>query len=706
MKRLLALVGLMIVCTGPVAADYLFIKIDLNKVNFGGGGDANGGAQPGVQPGVQPGFQPGAQPGFQPGGFGGGFGGKGMMKGGGKGFGGPGVGLQPPGLQGGGGLQPPGAPMGAVPPGLVQPGGEGGAAAAPASDQPPHYILAVVPLTSVRRTLPGFQANVGMEMDHIWGRKGRFPFVPGLVEYVHVAKDSVGKQFSKNYAKVVADAKDPAGLYQAASWALAHGLHKDFHASMAALAKADANHFAVKNYQRLQNDLKQSLGADDPATQSTIAGLKDEDYKLTLSEAGHYGILSKGAAVVASTAMKRRLARFETAFDNFFYWFALQEGVEQPALPKYRLYAVLVEDKEKFHALHSAWSGQPMVTDGFTPRRDNLIVLSAKRLDENYALFEKNLQALWSKGIVNRDELVTGIVWDKKDNKFDVFTGAALQTLALMQKSLDDDSERATISHEATRQLLLATGVLPRLVNVPEWIQSGMASYLDTSYGALYNGVGLPSWSHLVAFKHFRRANKLGATPYDALVNTISSKFFRDVLHAEEDQKDNLDGATQELKDANDIAHSTAWSLVYYIIQYEDKGIQKLMKYADELAKLPRDLDLDDRALQACFGRAFNLTDAKDPRRLDPEKGRVLANAWFNKMLGVTLEVIDAERELTAYRFPPPAKKKTATTPSGFPGAPMGFPGGANPNLLPGANPNAPPPAAAPGAGGGPRGGG
>src|SRR5262245_41185736 len=85
MKRLLALVGLMIVCTGPVAADYLFIKIDLNKVNFSGGGDANGGAQPGVQPGAQPGFQPGAQPGFQPGGFGGGFGGKGMMKGGGKG---------------------------------------------------------------------------------------------------------------------------------------------------------------------------------------------------------------------------------------------------------------------------------------------------------------------------------------------------------------------------------------------------------------------------------------------------------------------------------------------------------------------------------------------------------------------------------------------------------------------------------------------
>src|SRR5262249_14401034 len=181
MKRFLALVGLMIVCTGPVAADYLFIKIDLNKVNFGGGGEGPGAAQPGVQPGVQPGFQPGAQPGVQPGfqpgaqpgGFPG-FGGKG-----GKGKGAMGA------FGGGAGLQPPAAPMGAVPMGAVPMGvvpGEGNGGAQ-ASDTPPHYILAFVPLTSVKKNLPGFQPGVGWEIDHIWGRKGRFPFVPGLVEY-------------------------------------------------------------------------------------------------------------------------------------------------------------------------------------------------------------------------------------------------------------------------------------------------------------------------------------------------------------------------------------------------------------------------------------------------------------------------------------------------------------------------------------------
>src|SRR5262245_53310773 len=135
MKRFLALVGLMIVCTGPVAADYLFIKIDLNKVNFGGGGEGPGAAQPGVQPGVQPGFQPGAQPGVQPGfqpgaqpgGFPG-FGGKG-----GKGKGAMGA------FGGGAGLQPPAAPMGAVPMGAVPMGvvpGEGNGGAQ-ASDTPP-----------------------------------------------------------------------------------------------------------------------------------------------------------------------------------------------------------------------------------------------------------------------------------------------------------------------------------------------------------------------------------------------------------------------------------------------------------------------------------------------------------------------------------------------------------------------------------------
>src|SRR5207245_7160123 len=102
---------------------------------------------------------------------------------------------------------------------------------------------------------------------------------------------------------------------------------------------------------------------------------------------------------------------------------------------------------------------------------------------------------------------------------------------------------------------------------------------------------------------------------YDALVQTISNKYFRDVMRAEEDQKDRLEQDTQELKDAHDIAHCTAWSLVYYIIHKKDTA--KLMQYTQELANLPRDLELDERTLQACFARAFNLTDARDSRRLD-----------------------------------------------------------------------------------------
>ncbi|GEM_PF-3387424 len=711
MKRFLALVGLMIVCAGPVAADYLIIKIDLNKVNFSN--DAPAGGQPGAQPGDQPGFQPGAQPGAQPGGFpGGGFGGMGAMGGKGmmgKGKGGGGaLGGFPPGGGVGGLQQPPGGQPGAVPPGAGQLGGvEQGAGqpGAQANDVPPHWILAAIEFKSTPMMLQarGGQGPRVLEADHLWGKKGRFPEAPGLVDYIIIRKDSVAKEFSKKYGKVVADGKEAGVLYYAASWALAHGLTKEFHNAMAALAKADPNHFAVANYNRVQADLKKAPGADDPATQSIIGDLRDEKFQLNPSDNGHYGVLAKSASPIANAAMKRRLARFETAFDNFFYWFALQENVQPPAMPKYRLYAVLVEDKERFHALHSQWSRQPMITDGFTPRRDNLIVLSAKRLDENYVVFEKNVQNLWTRGI-NREELVSGAIWDRKEAKSDVSIFSAYQTLALMLKSLDEDSERASISHEATRQLLLATGILPRLVNVPEWIQSGMASYLDTPYGALYNGVGLPSWSNLVAFKHFRRANKLGGSPYEALQQTISSKFFRDVVRADEDQKDRLEKETKELKDAHDIAHSTAWALVYYII-HEEKKLPQLLRYTQELANLPRDLDLDERTLQACFARAFDLTDAKDARRLDPEKGRVFANAWFSRMLEISLEVPEAERELTAYRFPVPAKKG-ATTPSGQPGG-FGVPGGANPGLLPGGNPNpnAPPGLPPGGGGGGPRGG-
>src|SRR5207253_405778 len=75
------------------------------------------------------------------------------------------------------------------------------------------------------------------------------------------------------------------------------------------------------------------------------------------------------------------------------------------------------------------------------------------------------------------------------------------QTLALMQKAMEEESMRASVSHEAVRQLLAATGLIPRNVGAPEWIRFGLASFLETPQKAFYHSAGIQSWLYLRPFK-------------------------------------------------------------------------------------------------------------------------------------------------------------------------------------------------------------
>jgi hypothetical protein len=217
---------------------------------------------------------------------------------------------------------------------------------------------------------------------------------------------------------------------------------------------------------------------------------------------------------------------------------------------------------------------------------------------------------------------------------------------------------------------------------VPEWLQAGMASYFDTPHGSLYPGLGLPSWSHLVSFKHYLKKNRLG-TSHEMFLKTISNQFFLDAQQAAEDHKADAD-KPPVVQEGFEMARGTAWALVYFLL--DKKKTAQLLQFTHELNHLPRDLELDERTLQACFGRAFNLIDAKDPRRLDPVKSRAFASEWFDYMMQVELEVPQARQILTDYRYPP-AKRK-ASPQSNQPGAAPGVVGpNVNPNVAPGLNP-------------------
>ena len=243
-----------------------------------------------------------------------------------------------------------------------------------------------------------------------------------------------------------------------------------------------------------------------------------------------------------------------------------------------------------------------------------------------------------------------------------------------MLRVLDEESEIATVSYEGTRQLLAATGtkpgsvLLPRAVEVPEWIQFGMGSFFGTPKGAPWAGVGCPSptileqHQYLANYKQAFRTGKLDK-PALALASVVSDRQFRlamplvnkDKDRAKEKEKDKdkdkdkeREKAHKEAEEALSKARTMAWAMTYFLAQ---KKLDGLLRYFDELARLPRDLELDEDTLQLAFARAFDLVSPAQPNQIDPSKAMRLAAEWQDYIYRVPLELEAAVKE---------AKKKTS----------------------------------------------
>ncbi len=725
-------VAALLLTAGTASADYLLLKVRIEPTipNVTGGG-ANPNLPPGAPGGMvgtpgAPGVPQGPPGTFvggstgpasgstpSPGGFGqyggprpGGFGQYGGPRPGGFGrFGGqPGApsGPQAPGM--------PATPAGPQAPGVPgQPGVPGAQEPPPPDEKPGDYLYAYL---EVNKVLAG---NGVANLEHFaWGKRGVLLAIPDFVSFDLIQAKTFPKRFDEEFKglKESKDGKRKAGaaesLFRLANLALSHRLLKQFRQAMDELARIDAKSDpAVKelqpliaNYQRAQKELKKTLPEDDPAVRPLVAELGGEGYKPYLSDGGHYVLYTKFAATPATKALvEHKLARLEETFESFYYWFALQRGATQPALPTHRL-AVVLSDPGSFQNRYVSWGMPPAVGDGFTPQGANVLFIASKRQDAPYSKFEAALKeplakilTKFSEAGVTRDAILSGKIWDDKQRAAAMGPYIMLgQTMLLVEKALEDDAERATLTHDGTRQLLVGSGLFPRNVNVPEWVLSGLSSYFDTPALAVYPGVGLPSWTELINFKYFQKekSGKLN-NPTDVLYSVLTDRYFQQAQQASELARDQPEDEklADRARDAWDLARSTAWAFVYYLAS--TGRVNDLIQYGKEMNDLPRDLDLGELALQACAARAFKLGDAKNAGRLDLNgRGKELAAAWFTEMRNVILDLSTVEdfhlrmrTELSQPRRPPPA----ATTPVGPPGyGPPGAP--PRPPQSPQFNPN------------------
>jgi hypothetical protein len=662
---LLALAALLVGAATFVHADYVIIKVNLatnrEKEEPDAAGTMPGGMMPGMPGGMMPGMPGGMQPGMgrglggQPGMPGGGMmpgmpGG--MQPGMGRGLGGPGGGTGDARMGGGtgdarmgggtgdarmgggrggkgGGLGAPSDPAGGTPMGM---GGRGGMMGQMYSEDDedaqtsPLYVEAVI---EVKHGDIKKGARTGRErIKHRWGETN-LPFEQDKdIEVKKIAVLTVAQRFEENKKLIKPNDPNRADkLLDLAEWALQHGLLDKMREVMNEMAKQDPKHKAVTDFRKIQSALERKPSRVDP-----VVNMKDKLGIFKAINSDHYVLLTDALNDADS---QRRLKRLEDNFYGFFYWFALR-GEVLP-VPDYRLVAILEDKPQQFEHLHEKiFDNIPMVNDGFYARRENLAVFSTHRLDPGYRGLATVYSTLERSLNTVRSDLLHG---EDPGKKYPMNEVAKAQTYALLLQALEEESEIATVSHEGTRQLIAALGLLPRNVEAPQWIDFGTASFFETPKGSFWTGVGGPSERYLTNFKIWQATNKLDVPPAEALKKVVTDDYFRKV-----DGSKNKERALEK-------ARTMTWSLVYYLAQKKRGG---LLRYYRELDNVPRDMEFDETVLMGLFARAFDLEDLQKPGQVDANKLAIMANDWYRQMEILPLEVNDeAVREARAK-----AKKK------------------------------------------------
>lgn len=599
----------------------------------GGGGRPGGGMQPPGGVGMMGGPGMGGPGMGMMGGPGmGAQGGQGMMGGPGRGapggmgmMGGPGMGAQ-------GGMMPGGMGMMGGP-GMGMMGGFGVGMGGSDSESAPYFVMTVVEtkesLSSAQ--LRALRNNKPIQINHKWGTSVLQPET-GIDIIVMEAGKKVFPSVLKRFLARNQEARKDGGITvdllldyspnpQAgpAKFALEHGMLKEFREGMAEVEKLDPNNPKVKALRKIEKAMAQPITKPDSSAQwKQRLGVRDS------RQSDHYVLLHSPG--VADAEINSRLKSLEDSYKAFFYWFAFNcdkdgdiayvpKGKKDALLvPDHRLVSVLTAREEEFKKDHKVFDNAMLVADGFTSRRDNLGVFSSERLDQQYKALSDYCGPQFQ--IFGRNDLLKNVKSPKAQTKTRREFNIA-STLALMMRSLEADSEVATVTHEAPRQLLSAIGLTQRNVVAPEWLQFGMGSFFETGKAAPWGGAGGPNWIYLQEYKERSKRKMAGRMdkPLDALKGVVSDRYFR---------------ATNNGQDESALlkARTMAWSLTYFLAHRKlGNDAYGLMRYYRELAKMPRDLDFDDESLLQLFARSFNCLDAR-AEKVDEAKLTQLAEEW------------------------------------------------------------------------------
>jgi hypothetical protein len=393
---------------------------------------------------------------------------------------------------------PPGQPM----PQPVAPG-QAQANDADVVKVPVHGCIEV---TKLDQAVNPFTGRQRISVKHKWGKTALYndedlgvralPFPSPKMRY-RVEHDRMTKN------------RTPQAVYNLADFCLSHAMVSEFAQLMDEVAGAgkktglDEFDRAAEAYVQVKAALAQKIDRDDASNYwRGRLGFR-------MSQSEHYTLLYN-AALNNPPEVERRLKLLEENMKAIYYWFAFKGVVLN--MPDQKLVAVLLDQPDQFVIQRQLIEDEPLVTDGFFAARDNVVVFSAQRIDGPSVQFNKRMQGYWQQGW-DREALLKGDKPSRLAGK-SADEYEQISTLALLHKAMEEESERAAVSHEGTRQIMVGCGLQKSTVVMPDWVQFGVASVFETTKGpfplappelnvAWWPGYAAPSWKWTRIFKMF-----------------------------------------------------------------------------------------------------------------------------------------------------------------------------------------------------------
>ncbi len=518
------------------------------------------------------------------------------------------------------------------------------------ADDVPEYIIAVVEvkpkqLGSLTKNLEK-HGYASVELPARLGKSCQLLKKPSFGELFVITEDkdkpvpTVSARFRERFERLVKEKPSISELLDHAEWTLQHGLVDKFPSVMDELVKIDKSNPAAVAYLKVKADLERPT-RNEPWVATLRRSLLDR-FKMT--ETPHY-LLVHNAAHETAVEVKTHSEHLENSFRGYYYWFALK-GIALP-VPQNRLGVVLTSNESVFEQLHKILTPGPVVVDGFFARREGLTVMHSQRQDDMYQALSKYWENWKGKGFQRTELLAGNGKWSgappsiKAEQTQGWVKTMEAQMLALMLKALEQEAELATVSHEASRQLLFASGLLPRNVAVPEWILFGMGSFFETPLQSPWPTIGAPNPYYLPRWRELKSKdpNKGGLekTSLETLRKVVTDGYFRNL------PPDGKGESEEHLLHEHALrkGRTVAWSLTYFLAQQKLDGLRR---YFAELSKLPRDIELDDTVLLDCFARAFGCMDTNN--KVNDAELKKLANEWYGYWQTVHFESESIMRDI------------------------------------------------------------